>query len=133
VKKNSSEDLVESTELREELRKELMNEIKAKEKLTGLMSIKKEKRSFLNMKKDLVENKTYNNKFIAILNGKIVDFDVDNRKLAKRVYEKYGYIPIYIDKVEKETKTFEISTRTWMKDIILENAFSSNKFVHLRK
>jgi hypothetical protein len=50
----------------------------------------------------------YKNKFVAIWNRRVVDFDEDKIKLARRVYEEIGYLPIYIQKVQKEIPTVRI-------------------------
>lgn len=67
-----------------------------------------EKQAFQKIRYDLLENKKYHNEFIAIHKGKLVDHDKDNIKLAKRVYKKYGYIPIYIDKITEIEKVYKI-------------------------
>ena len=72
--------------------------------------IKKEKLAFEAMKDDLLLNEELKGKFVAVFKGEIVDFDKDERKLVKRIFEKYGYAPIYIQKVEKEIPVEEIPT-----------------------
>jgi len=63
-----------------------------------LKQINVEKQAFERMNRlGLLEK--YEGKYVAILGEKIVDVDEDKRKLAKRVYGKYGYRPIYIEKV----------------------------------
>jgi hypothetical protein len=46
--------------------------------------------------------------FVAIWDERVVDFDEDKIKLARRVYEEIGYLPIYIQKVQKEIQTIQI-------------------------
>ena len=72
--------------------------------------IKKEKLAFEAMKDDLLLNEELKGKFVAVFKGEIVDFDKDERKLVKRIFEKYGYAPVYIQKVEKEISVEEIPT-----------------------
>ena len=50
----------------------------------------------------------YGGKFVAVLNNRIVDSDADKIELAKRVYGKYGYVPLYIGKVQRELRVVEI-------------------------
>jgi hypothetical protein len=73
-----------------------------------LKIIQKEREFFIRNLKALSQMEEYKGKFVAMLRGEIIDHDEDNRKLAKRVYEKFGYIPIYIDKVEKKERIIEI-------------------------
>ena len=63
---------------------------------------KREQQAFLRLKHSLLGQETYINKFVAVLGGEVVDLDNDIRNLAKRVYSKYGYVPIYMEKVQKE-------------------------------
>jgi len=63
---------------------------------------------FEQIKLRLLKTKEYLNEFIAVHNGEIVDHDENNVDLAKRVYEKYGYIPIYMGKVEREESIKDI-------------------------
>ncbi len=64
----------------------------------------KERASFFKLKKKLIGDPNYSDKYVAVVGGKIVDTDRDKIPLAKRVYGKHGYIPMYIGKVT-ETET----------------------------
>ena len=68
----------------------------------------KEKNAFAMLKKFLLSEENYKGKFVAVYGGKIVDHDADDRELAKRVYEKYGYHPIYFGRVTEEIKIIEV-------------------------
>jgi hypothetical protein len=70
----------------------------------------KERDAFLKMKDELLGHETYQGKFVAIYEGNVVDFAENEKELAKRVYRKFGYIPIYIGKVEKEQVVGEMSS-----------------------
>ena len=41
----------------------------------------------------------YAGKYVAVLNGQVVDNDIDERALVQRVYQKFGYQPIYVQLV----------------------------------
>jgi hypothetical protein len=41
----------------------------------------------------------YAGKYVAVLNGQVVDSDVDERALVQRVYQKFGYQPMYVQLV----------------------------------
>jgi hypothetical protein len=56
-----------------------------------------ERRAFWAMHAQLL--KGYEGKYVAILNGKIVDCDEDKHALATRLYDKFGYQPIYVQLV----------------------------------
>lgn len=70
----------------------------------------RERDAFLRMKDSLCSHEKYKGKFVAIHSGNVVDVDENKKELAKRVYAKYGYIPIYIDKVEKKRIVGEMSS-----------------------
>jgi len=67
-----------------------------------------ERDAFQNMRRELLSDRKYRGKFVAVLNGSVVDFDADKVALVKRTYEKYGYAPIYVDKVDQERRRAEI-------------------------
>jgi len=73
-------------------------------------SFEKERGAFLQMRENLLADKNYKDKYVAILNGSVVDSDEDEIKLLKRVYDKFGYVPVYVEKVEKKRRVVEIST-----------------------
>jgi len=69
-----------------------------------------EEKAFLNIKESLYEK--YNEKYVAIKNGKVVDSDENSSELAERVYRKFKP-PIYIDKVTTEEEiTYLLSPKT---------------------
>jgi len=41
----------------------------------------------------------YEGKYVAVLNGQVVDSDTDERALVQRVYQKFGYQPLYVQLV----------------------------------
>jgi|SRR3989338_2950930 len=61
--------------------------------------IEKEKKSFEMMKSRLLSDSKYSGKYVAVHNGNIIDVDSDWSSLAKRVYDKFDYIPILIERV----------------------------------
>jgi len=66
----------------------------------ALAALGRERAAFLRLKDQLL--RTYRGKFVAILNGEVVDVDDDDRALTRRVYTEHGYVPIYIDRVVEE-------------------------------
>ncbi|KPV61753.1 MAG: hypothetical protein AOA66_1723 [Candidatus Bathyarchaeota archaeon BA2] len=73
-----------------------------------LEAFERERQAFLRMKDSLLGNPEYRRKFVAIYKGEIVGQDEDNRELARRVYSRYGYVPIYIGKIERERRVIEM-------------------------
>ena len=71
-----------------------------------LSAWQKEREAFYKLRDQLL--KTHRGQFVAILNGQIVDSDVDNCELAQRVYNKFGYVPVYIQIVEEKPRVYDI-------------------------
>lgn len=67
-----------------------------------------EAEAFREMKVQLLQDKRYRGRFVAIYGGRVVDGDKDHRALARRVYKRYGYVPIYMGKVEEAERLVEI-------------------------
>ena len=41
----------------------------------------------------------YEGKYVAVLDSQVVDSDVDERALVQRVYQRFGYQPMYVQLV----------------------------------
>ncbi len=52
--------------------------------------------------------KHYANQYIAFENRKVLDGDVDEEKLARRVYEKYGYRDLLMLKVSERERVYTV-------------------------
>jgi hypothetical protein len=76
--------------------------------LEYILRIEEEREAFLKIRDKLMQDPNYNGKYVAILQGAIVGCDEEKEKLAENVYTKYGYVPIYIDKVAPSEKRLEI-------------------------
>jgi hypothetical protein len=71
-----------------------------------LSALQKEREAFHRLWDQLL--KTHKGQFVAVLDGQVVDSDVDNCKLAQRVYSKFGYVPIYIQRVEEKPTVYDL-------------------------
>lgn len=58
-------------------------------------AFEKEKVAFEKMLEKLYKDDSLRGKYVAVLNGKIVDSDYDKLKLVERTYKKYGYSPVF--------------------------------------
>lgn len=67
-----------------------------------------EQAAFERMKSKLLQ--THKDKWVAILDGQLVDSDEDDGILAKRVYAKYGYRTMLITEVRDEPRVWEFSS-----------------------
>jgi hypothetical protein len=74
------------------------------------------KNSFDKLKEILLEDKEFVNKFVAVIDGEMVDSDFDRSALAERMYAKYGYIPLFIGKVAKGERYRHLPSPRRVKD-----------------
>ena len=65
---------------------------------------------FNSVRKELLNDKTYKNKFVAIKNSKIIDSDLDNFRLVKRINKKYPNEVVLVVKVQVGFPVAEISS-----------------------
>jgi len=75
--------------------------------LEYILQIEEERKAFLKIKDKLIKDPQYDGKYVAIFKGAIVGCDDDKGRLAENVYKKYGYVPIYIDKVAPGERVVE--------------------------
>jgi hypothetical protein len=54
--------------------------------------------------------KTHKGQFVALLNNQVVDADAEIGALASRVYARFGYRPIYMQKVTEQPRVARISS-----------------------
>jgi len=78
------------------------------QQLEYILRIEEEREAFLKVRDELIRNPVYNGKYVAVFQGKIVGYDEEKERLAETVYKKYGYVPIYIDKVAPGERQVEI-------------------------
>jgi hypothetical protein len=76
----------------------------------NIIQLEKERSAFLVMKTKLLANPEYREKYVAILQGKVIDSDAKLADLAKRVYAEHGYLPILMTKVTSKIRKFENSS-----------------------
>jgi hypothetical protein len=58
----------------------------------------------------------YLNEYVAFEDGLILDHDVDDQKLAERVYAKYGYRDLIMQRVTLKERVYYIGGFRMMKD-----------------
>ncbi|HID87820.1 MAG TPA: hypothetical protein EYP55_10670 [Anaerolineae bacterium] len=70
-----------------------------------LEQFERDRIAFERMREELL--KTHRGQFVAILDGEVVDADPDQGELARRVYARFGYRPIYMDEVREKPRIYE--------------------------
>ncbi|MEM2961307.1 MAG: hypothetical protein QXU67_06845 [Candidatus Bathyarchaeia archaeon] len=69
------------------------------QQLKYILQVEEEREKFLKIRDKLFQDPSYRGKYVAVFQGNIVGCDGNKGRLAKAVYEKYGYVPVYIDMV----------------------------------
>jgi len=59
-----------------------------------------EKKTFWALREQLLDQ--YEGEYVAIYQGRVVDHDTDKLKLGLRVYQRFGYRPIYVQLVSRQ-------------------------------
>jgi len=59
-----------------------------------------EKKCFWALREQLLDQ--YEGQYVAIHQGRVVDHDTDKLKLGLRVYQRFGYLPIYVQLVSRQ-------------------------------
>jgi PHD/YefM family antitoxin component YafN of YafNO toxin-antitoxin module len=77
---------------------EAWREREAKTRAVSDQAFERERAAFERLKPELL--KTHRGKFVAVVNEQVVDMDTDRVKLVLRVYDRFGYRPIYVQLVE---------------------------------
>lgn len=65
-------------------------------------------RFFNSIKRKLLEDKVYRNKFVAIKDKKLIDSDIDNFRLVKRINKKYPNEVVLVVRVEMGMRVAKI-------------------------
>ena len=62
--------------------------------------------AFLAMKDQLLES--HLGQYVAFKDGELVDADPDDCALVRRLYDRFGVVPLYVKKVEAEERVYWI-------------------------
>jgi hypothetical protein len=74
-------------------------------------AFQREVEAFERMKPELLRQ--YRNRVVAIHNGQVVEVGSENESVADvamRVYERLGYIPVYVHRVEETPRVYKVSS-----------------------
>jgi hypothetical protein len=62
----------------------------------AMLDFEEEKSAFEKIRDSLAKDESYRGKYVAIMQGKVIDSDPDKVKLVERIYKKQGYVPLFI-------------------------------------
>lgn len=74
-----------------------------------LEAFEQERRAFERLKPELL--RTHRGQWVAILNGQVVESGSDKIEVLDRVYARFGYRPVYVQRVEEQPHIYKIPHR----------------------
>ncbi len=69
--------------------------------------LEKDRAAFLRLKDELF--RTHPGQYVGFRDGEFIDSDSDWTTLVERIYERFGYVPICVKKVEAQEPIYRIS------------------------
>jgi len=69
-------------------------------------TLARDRAAFLAMKKQLL--KTHSGQYVAFKDAQFEDADPDDRVLIKRLYARFGVVPLYIKRVEAQEQVYHL-------------------------
>lgn len=78
-----------------------------------LEAFERERRAFERLKPELL--RTHRGQCVAILNGQVVESGSDKIEVLDRVYERFGYRPVYVQWVEEQPRIYKVPHRKVMR------------------
>lgn len=68
-----------------------------------------ERQAFERLKPDLL--RTHRGQWVAIYQGKVVEAGQDRSQVLDNVYDRFGYVPVYIQQVEEQPRVYKLPHR----------------------
>ena len=99
--KYGSDSVVSTTRLNLEEYKKMQTAPSKRDADSEMKKLSEEMAVFKRIKTKMLSDKTYCNKYVAIKNGKVVDFDLNNLKLAQRINRKFPNEVVLLVKVKR--------------------------------
>ena len=81
------------------------------EKFTSKIQFEANREMFERLKPRLLMDERYRNKWIAIVNGKLIGPSDDDSELSKAVDERYGNVLAYIERIVEKKEVLELPPR----------------------
>jgi hypothetical protein len=80
-----------------------------KQRRKDLEAFEREREAFERLKPELL--RTHRGQCVAILNGQVVESGSDKIEVLDRVYERFGYRPVYVQWVEERPRVYKVPHR----------------------
>ena len=83
--------------------------VREEKRRKDLKAFEREREAFERLKPELL--RTHRGQCVAILNGQVVESGSDKMEVLDRVYERFGYGPVYVQWVEGQPRIYKIPHR----------------------
>lgn len=74
-----------------------------------LEAFKREQQAFERLKPELLQ--THRGQWVAIYQGKVVEAGQDRSQVLDSVYDRLGYVPVYVQQVEQRPRVYKLPHR----------------------
>jgi len=74
-----------------------------------LDAFEREQQAFECLKPELL--RTHRGQWVAIYQGKVVEVGEDQSQVLDRVYDRFGYVPVYVQLVEEQLRVYKLPHR----------------------
>lgn len=85
------------------------NEEKRRRHLADIEAFEAERTAYENMKAELLQ--THRGEVVAIYQGQVVEVGADIGETLDRVYDRFGYVPCYVQRVEESSPVYKFPAR----------------------
>jgi hypothetical protein len=82
-----------------------------------LEAFERERQAFERVKHELLQ--THRDQWVAIYQGKVVEAGQDRSQVLDRVYDRFGYVPVYVQLVEERPRVYKLPHRKAARDVDL--------------
>src|SRR5207247_3695369 len=73
-------------------------------------AVERERTSFIKQRSRLMGDATLRNKYVCVMDGKVVDSDYDDEALVARIYSRVGFKPMYIGYLGEKARESLVTT-----------------------
>ncbi|MBC8448082.1 MAG: hypothetical protein H8D78_10045 [Chloroflexi bacterium] len=74
-----------------------------------LGAFEQERRAFERLKPELL--RMYRDQWVAIYQGNVVEVGQERSQVLDRVYDRFGYVPVYVQQVEEQPRVYKLPHR----------------------
>ena len=74
-----------------------------------LEAFERERQAFERLKPELL--RTHRGQWVAIHQGEVVEAGQDRSQVLDSVYDRFGYVPLYVQRIEEQPRVYKLPHR----------------------